>query len=200
MLLAVILQFSVANTEIFAQNGSPLDSFTGFENKGKVYLNWVISLGNTCSGIKILRSADRVNYTQVGVIDGVCGSVSTRESYSFIDEKPIKNSVNYYRLELGGSGASDIVSLEVIDTGNGINQIRPNPIETESKIYFENDSKVRHQLVVSALEGTAVVFSIFTHENFFQINTISLPSGIYVFSIFEPNNLLKTSGKIVVLH
>lgn len=182
-----------------AQPTSPLENFTTSSANGNVYLSWVMTSGNTCNGIKILRSVDRIHFSQIGEIEGICGSIITRETYSFTDEMPVKNAINYYRLELGGNGNSAIVSIEITVTEVGEYQVRPHPITTDATIYFTNDSKVRVHFILSNAEGKEVMYAT-TDESFIRFSSAFLPSGPYYFQIFESDTKLTTSGKIVVQH
>ncbi len=103
LMLGLLLQAITAH--VYAQHNPIPGNFSLFENNGKVYLNWSIVSGSTCNGIQIYRSTDSVMFTQVGNIPGICGSSSSAISYNFIDDNPVKNKVNYYRLELGNNGS-----------------------------------------------------------------------------------------------
>jgi len=195
LLFCFLLQAATAT--VFAQQNPILGKFNVFESNGKVYLTWSIVSGSTCNDIQIYRSTDKINYTQVGGIPGVCGSIYNAVSYSFTDENPVKNKFNYYRLELGYSGSSQILSIEIIDFENNNYQIRPNPVIGNAKIYFDNNSKHTHQISIYNLNG-AQVFSSSTNEDFFDLNTETFLSGMYVFTIASEGNAPKVTGRIVV--
>ena len=190
----MLLQAATAN--VFAQHNPILDNFTVFENNGKVYLNWTIISGSTCNGIQIYRSTDSINYIQVGSIAGICGSSSTAVNYNFTDNNPEKNKINYYRLELGSNGSSEILSVEIIDIESGY-QIRPNPVIGKAKIYFDNNTKLQHQLFIYNLNGFQI-FSSTTKEDFFELNTETFLTGIYLFTISTEGNFPKATGKLMV--
>lgn len=181
----------------FAQRNPILDNFSVFENNGKVFLNWTIKSGSTCRGIQIFRSSDNINFKQIGEIIGVCGSISEPITFNFNDEHPEINSFNSYRLELGGNGTSEVLSLEIIDIANGGYQIRPNPVSTIAKIYFNNNKKEPHQFVLYNLKGISVT-TLSSNEDFFDFNANNLSSGLYFFSISNANNLEKAKGKMII--
>ncbi|HAW51895.1 MAG TPA: hypothetical protein DCX54_06130, partial [Flavobacteriales bacterium] len=91
-----------------------LDRFQANTVDSQVYLSWTIKKGSTCNGIKITRSADSLNFVEIGRIDGVCGDASSAVNYSFIDATPLLNRKNFYRLDLGDVGPSEIISIDVI--------------------------------------------------------------------------------------
>ena len=194
--LLLCLLLLTATSNVFAQHNPILGNFTLFENNGKVYLNWSIVSGSTCNGIQIYRSTDNINYTQIGSIAGVCGNSSIAVSYNFTDTNHEKNKINYYRLELGNNGSSEILSVEIIDIESGY-QIRPNPIIGKAKIYFDNNTKLQYQLFIYNLNGIQVYYST-TKEDFFELNTETFLSGIYLFTISTEGNLPKAKGKIMV--
>ena len=134
----MLLQAATAN--VFAKHNSIFDNFTVFENNEKVYLNWTIISGSTCNGIQIYRSTDSISYFKIGSIAGICGSSSTATNCNFTDNNPEKNKFNCYRLELGGNGTSEILSVEIIDIESGY-QIRPSPVIDKAKISVFSSKK-----------------------------------------------------------
>lgn len=183
----------------FAQHNPILDNFLIIENNGTVFLHWTIISGSTCNGIQIYRSTDGKQFTQIGSIAGICGSSSAPKPYDFTDTNPINNSRNCYRLELGGNGTSEVLSLEIIDIATGGYQIRPNPVSTNAKIYFDNNRKAEHQFVLYNISGK-IVTTITTKQDFFDLNASNLFSGLYFFSITNDNNVEKAKGKILIQH
>ncbi len=181
---------------VSGQENTILDSFNAADNNGTVFLKWVISSGSTCDGINIFRSSDTIGFIQIGRIEGICGSPDTPQPFSFTDENPLKNQINYYRLELGYSGYSEIISIELISLNNRDHQVRPNPVVNGAKIYFENDESKPHILLVFDLNGR-IIDEQSNSQAYFSINTSSLPGGLYLFSISgtESNQIIK--GKFI---
>ncbi len=191
ILIAMAIQSSVA------QSHPILGKFRVSVTDGVVFLSWAIVAGSTCNGIQIYRSTDSITFTQIGAIPGICGSTTFSQPYDFTDNNPAKNKVNYYRLELGGYGFSQTLSVELINLEFGNYQIRPNPITSEGKIYFSNDRKQEYRITLHNLNG-AEVFSATTREDFFQINVLSLQSGAYIFNISDLENLPFAKGKLLI--
>ncbi len=94
-----------------------LEKFTATEVNDDIVLNWTIEQGSTCNGIDITRSSDSLNFILIGDIEGICGDQEKSIPYTFVDENPIRNQINYYRLELGSVGSSDIISIKYIYLG-----------------------------------------------------------------------------------
>lgn len=176
-----------------------LDRFNVFETGGKVYIIFVISSGNTCNGIDILRSDDSANFITVGHIGGVCGSSSEPVMYSFIDENPIKNKRSYYKLELGGYGYTNNIEIEIIDTKEFGFQVRPNPAHENTIIYFQNPNNTEHTLSIISNTGVILLNKV-SIQNLFSLDVRSLPSGIYPFIITENQHNTSAVGKLVIQH
>lgn len=182
-----------------AQNQPELDVFSATENNGAVYLSWRILAGGTCNGTNVLRSTDSLNFTEIGRIFGVCGDLSEPVSYSFIDESPIPNKRNYYRLELGKGNFSETIYTDVIDLGEQVYQIRPNPVQSKAKIYFDNSDKQVQTLSIYGINGQLIYAASGSNE-FFEVDVQALHNGMYIFSITPENGQSITKGKILVQH
>ena len=123
----------------FAQYHPILDNFIAIVSNEKIYLHWTITSGSTCNGMKVFRSTDTLNFTEIEDISGICGSTTTPVSYNYSDYAPIPNKTNYYRLELGVLGPSKYVSAEFIKPQNDNYLIRPNPVTESATLFFKND-------------------------------------------------------------
>lgn len=196
--ILLFLFFCLAAAEkSYGQTNPILGSFSANDNAGEVYLSWSIRAGSTCNGISILRSGDGIDFKEIGNIAGVCGSSSSEENYNFTDINPQKNAVNYYRLELGFSNFSQIISIEVIDIESSGYQVRPNPSADFLTIYFENSKRQEYQFELRNLAGLQVLSSL-TKDDFIKINSSIWASGLYFFTITLPGNLPKVKGKMMV--
>ncbi len=181
-----------------AQADSILSYFSASENNGTVYLSWQIKSGSTCNGIQIYRSNDSLNFIQIGDFPGICGDISFAQDYNYTDHNPIKNSLNYYRLELGNNGYSQVVSVEVIDIAATGFQVRPNPATTQVEILFDNNNSIKHNLNLYSVTG-ALVFSTSGKQDYFELDTRALSNGTYLFTISNSANATNLQGKIMVV-
>jgi hypothetical protein len=187
------------NSTLFSQNNPILDNFSITQNNGKVYLNWIIKSGSTCNGIQIFRSANNSSFKEIGNIAGICGSVSSATPYNFVDQNPEKNTINFYRLELGNNGTSQTLSIEIIDIEKEGSQVRPNPVYNEAKIYFNNNTKELNYLSVYNLSDK-LIDELSSKENFFEINSTNYSNGIYFFKIINKEKIIISKGKFIVAH
>jgi hypothetical protein len=190
----VFLFFTLSS---FGQNEDVIGGFTATEFNGKVLLSWAVKQGNTCNGIQILRSTDSVNFSPIGSINGICGSTQGDTPYEFTDIAPIKNAINYYRLNMGGIGFSVIVSAEVIDIAENNYLLRPNPIETNSELHFQNDAS--NTVVVSIYDLNGNLHSrIETIEEMILLSSDSFEAGPYFFVVEDLVRNTQVRGRFVV--
>jgi len=199
--IVLFVSFSMVFVSSFAnaQSNPILDDFSILGNNRKVYLNWIIKSGSTCNGIQIFRSANNSSFKEIGNIAGICGSVSSATPYNFVDQNPEKNTINFYRLELGNNGTSQTLSIEIIDIEKEGSQVRPNPVYNEAKIYFNNNTKELNYLSVYNLSDK-LIDELSSKENFFEINSTNYSNGIYFFKIINKEKIIISKGKFIVAH
>ncbi len=177
----------------------PTLGYFNISGAGKsVYLSWQLNAGATCLGMGVQRSSDGQTFEQVGKIGGICGDLTKPISYNFVDENPPVNTRLYYRIELGQGAFSDTVKIELIDLGESVVQVRPNPVRDYTKVYFKNDSRTMHTLTLSDLNGRRLG-SVSTDQNFVELH-LSYPPGLYIFSIRSSDGAQNYSGKLMVVH
>ena len=177
--------------------GNPiLGSFTANENNGQILLSWNIVKGSTCNGIQIFRSTNNLDFSEIGSIAGLCGSSSTSTFYNFTDLFPEKNKINYYKLNLGNFGPSEIVYVEIVSIDNGY-LIRPHPITDNSKLFFKNDFNRSCILTVFNMNGNTI-YTFVSNEDHFILRSDLFLTGIYFFRITTKEFSLITSGKLVI--
>lgn len=183
----------------WAQDFATAGNFAAQERKGKVYLNWQILAGRTCNGMRIYRSQDSIHFYQIGEIGGVCGSTSKPMPYSFVDQEPLKNKRNYYRLYLGVEEHVDTKSVEVIDIYEKAYQIRPNPMGEFGKFYFSNPAAQTYSLsLYNSLGQLSQVYE--SSDNYFDLDVSVLQKGLYIFKLESKENNQKLVGKMLVVH
>lgn len=194
---ALLFIFLAGNTSLFSQAHPILDNFYIVESNGSVVLNWTIKGGSTCNGIQIFRSTDSINFSQVGEIVGVCGGSSAPQPYDFTDSSPVKNKVNYYKLQLGQEGFTSVISIEIIEIGKNGNQVRPNPAKDNARIYFANNRYLASNLILYDPSGT-ILLKQNSDLDYFDLDLTGIPGGAYVFAIFQEGNI-STTGRIIIV-
>jgi hypothetical protein len=193
-LIVTFLAFNIFLT--FGQNEDVVEVFTISEFNKNVLLSWTISEGSTCNGIDVFRSIDGVNYIKIGDIEGICGSNTESIDYNFTDMFPEKNTFNYYRLGLGGLGYTYSVKINIIDIAVNSYQVRPQPINVDALLLFNNDSVKEAELKIYNAQGELVLQKV-TNKSKFELRELSSsPSGLYLFTLKLNDKEIK--GKIEV--
>ena len=176
-----------------------LEKFTATEVNDEIVLNWTIEQGSTCNGIDIRRSGDSLNFELIGNIEGICGDEKKPVSYTFVDENPLRNQINYYRLELGSVGSSDIISIKYIDLGDEGYSVIPNPFFDESKVYFENSNNESHELNIYNIEGK-ILKKDKSDDAYFTLIRNQMNAGMYIFTIENLESDQLKTGKFIILN
>ncbi|MBK5284779.1 MAG: T9SS type A sorting domain-containing protein, partial [Bacteroidia bacterium] len=148
-----------------------------------VITTWVTASETNNDFFVIERSADGVNFEQVGTRKGA-GNSSTTLYYSMLDLKPLKG-MSYYRLRQvdfdGAESKSQLVAVSFLN--NGVLNVFPNPAQTEIQYRFNSaaDGVVTFELIdmlgkVFATQQVNVKKGLNTSEPF---DIHLLPQGVY---------------------
>ncbi|HAW21460.1 MAG TPA: hypothetical protein DCX14_14860 [Flavobacteriales bacterium] len=173
---------------LFAQD-SILQSFSLNQSSNGVQILWTIKEGNTCQGINILRSTDSLNFSEIGDIQGVCGSIDQSESYTFLDQEPPKNQRIFYRLELGFNGLSRIIHIDYYSI-EGDFLLFPNPTSNKVNLIRSNPSRQQLKIKVFTFQGEHM-FDMQTPRETVQIDVSTWPSGTYLITIHNQDALME---------
>ena len=174
-----------------------LEKFSAEHISGKVFLSWTVKSGQTCNGIRIYRSDDSLSYTEIGDIQGVCGNLGYSVDYTFQDNDPIKNKINYYRLDLGGVELTYSIAVDVIDVGQNDYYLKANPLVDQTKLYFRNSSQQLTVLTIINQNGQ-IIGTKETTTDYFTLNSSDYLSGFYFFTLSNTNADKNISGKFMV--
>ena len=192
-----VLLLQVLLVSLSVQGQQFLSHFSLAEGNGKVVLNWTIDAGNTCFGIEIVRSIDGQSFTPIGTIGGICGSIDKSISYSFVDETPVGNQTNYYKLLLGLSAESEVISIDIVDLGSAGFQIRPHPVHQDGLLVFQNSTGEKHTLSIFQMNGH-LLSEQQTQNDHFVLDLSVWPAGLYPFRITDAQTgKVKAKGKLV---
>ena len=112
---------------------------------------------------------------------------------------PAQNAINYYYLEFGGFGASQVIAIEIINKGPGGYHLRPHPFQSAGTIYFESVSGEDYSLQIYDLFGKEILLAK-TSDDYFEIITSALIPGQYVFTITGSESRDRIKGKFLVQH
>lgn len=180
-----------------AQFTPKLNRFNAQHREGIVYLDWVMASGSICLGINIEKSEDSVNFTEIGNIGGICGSLANPMAYAFQDETPIFNKKIYYRLSFPNLGHSELISIVVIDVKKHHYEVNPNPSSGASKINFYNPKGELHHIKILNLSGLQIA-ELDTTNEVFDIDSGLLGAGIYQFMIYNDSYSNIVNGRLII--
>jgi len=196
--VVIIILTAAFLPSVKGQDADPyISDFLAVQQEDAIFLRWTISAGNTCDGTRIQRSVDGIIYEEIGEIPGVCGSPDQSITYDFTDTAPVRNRVNYYRLELGLLGLTSAEAVEFIILNNEGYSIQPNPVFDKSIFLFDNPDGEEHELCLTDMSGK-VVMTMLTTSDRFIIDGNLLRAGNYIFKLRKDGVILKT-GKIASL-
>lgn len=175
-----------------------LSNFYLISDNKQIYLFWTIESGPTCNGISIWHSTDSLIFEKIGDIPGVCGSSASATPYNFIDENPVLNTRNYYKIRMGYNQYSEIKSLflNYIEPEKLI--IKPNPANGNFTIEFNNSNNENYSLTIMSEAGKQVYYQKEIKGNNFILNSASFESGIY-FIILKGGHTKALMGKLLII-
>jgi hypothetical protein len=206
--IIVIILLSSFTLTICGQSHYLLSSFQAEKSGNRVILNWSIKQGSSCIGINILRSNDTINFKEIGNIQGICGSTEFEQRFSFVDDKPLPNQTNYYKLELGFSGQTNPpLAVECISLGEQKTKVVPNPNNGFGSIYFENPNNESVQILIHDSHGRYVdSYQSQSNQIYFDltpdVNSLigfNCNDNFYNYTILSENNQKISTGRMVII-
>ena len=195
----LILKILIFKISLSQTSNISLEYLNIFDYNNQVFVEITLSPGNTCNGIKLLRSKDSINFEEIFFIDGVCGNSSLSSNYNLIDSTPILNTLNYYKVQFGTNFFSDIYEIFILNFRDSNFQIWPNPANYRTTIFFQNNLSELYLFNLYNLSGEKLL-SISTNENNIQLDCTIYYSGIYFFTLAQENNNFYKSGKMIINH
>ena len=179
-----------------AQKNQALGGFAGAQIKDSVYLAFTLKGGYTCNGIVIQRSSDSVSFTSIGDIQGVCGSPVLEVDFDYYDTAPMNNTVNYYRLDLGNYGYSEVLEVYFKRLNAQGFVMSSNPCSSPCILYFENPLNKELQVQLFSHSG-ALLLNETIRGSTFDFNGHALATGLYRY-LLTGNGELKSAGSFFV--
>lgn len=189
-ILLFIISF-IASVACLAQ--SRVQQFTATQYKQSILLNFVITPGNSCTGYQIQQSGDSLNFNILYDFSGICGELTKPQSFSFTDETPLKNSVNYYRILIMPTDYSTITSVVFSDISEKGYLLYSNPITQNLKLLCNS---ANGKLKIYNQTGNMVKEFIADEKSLFNEDLSSWPQGLYYFTI-ETNIGNNVRGKFL---
>ena len=179
--------FSIVFTLLsVGQTNQVLGVFSVQQISNSIKISWIVRSGYSCTDVNVEHSLDSSNFISIYTYPGVCGSVSKDEEYYFIQQDPAMNTKNYYRINLGNYGYSEVLQITFFNYGNTGCNVVPNPIGNAGMIKFNNPGNTKFNLEVSDSMGIrAYSQEIFTDK--IELSSLIFSSGLYFFRLYNAN-------------
>jgi hypothetical protein len=173
-----------------------LVDFSVARQGSKAMLTWKTSEEVNTKDFEIQRSYDGVNFHPLG---SVTAKGAANNSYSFIDNAPLKGLV-YYRIKMNdkdGQFKFTPVKSVLFSEANKVS-VYPNPANKQTILYFGSLAKAG-ELLVTDISGKLVHRNIIAKQaNSYTLETSRLPVGTYTINLIA-NDAVQTV-KLVVAH
>jgi hypothetical protein len=149
-----------------------------------VTARFVMSAGTTCNGFNVLYCIDSLNYYPIYNYQGVCGSTTKAESYTYDHYTPAFDLVNYYKIELPGIETSPPQRIYVPSSPKVNMLLYPNPLYTNSDLLnakIFNAANTRFVGYIYSRFGVAIRELDFTTVgDMTSIGVFDLENGLYL--------------------
>lgn len=166
-----------------AQTPHPiLRSFSAIKQPNGVLLKWVIKGGQQCQGTWVYRAGQAQQFEVINHVEGICGSFTEDETYTYFDNEPLSNTYSYYRLEMGFQGFTDTVEVFFEDFGSDNYLLLTDGGSANFRILFSNDLNREATVQVFDLSGKILLENT-TLGNDFAVSLPGQRAGIYIFRI-----------------
>jgi hypothetical protein len=168
------------------------------ENAKSVTLIWSVSQETNVKGYHIERSADQINWNEIGYVQ-IKGNGQSGEQYNFNDNNP-PGGVTYYRIaETDTDGSTRYSTIRTITLSNIANagvSVWPNPARNIVYIQTEGtDNNLKMQIFDPF--GKMITMNVL-HAGKNEVNISGLPAGTY-FVHTQASNGESQNQKIVKL-
>ncbi|MBI5727071.1 MAG: T9SS type A sorting domain-containing protein [Ignavibacteriales bacterium] len=191
----------------FGMNGVLPVELSNFGSKiisGKVNLNWSTATEINNVGFNVQRSSDKLNWKNLGFVEGAGNSNSTRH-YSFIDNNA-QVGTYYYRLKQTDNDGSvkfyNAIEVKVNTPDNfSLNQNYPNPFNPGTTISYAVPMDTKVELNVYSLTGQLVktLVNQVQTAGYYSVpfNAGDLSSGLYIYQL-RAGGILQTRKMTLV--
>jgi hypothetical protein len=178
-------------------------SFKANKQGEQTLLNWSTAAELNNSHFELERSLDNKDFKSIGLIKG-SGTTNMESNYSFIDETPSLNMINYYRIkqvDLNGQHSYSLIlpvnfnNTNISDIfGSGRNiMIYPVPASNILNISTEDTNNTSVSINVHDIAGSLLISTDTVLDKKVALNIESLASGIYFIEIRDGNQTLFNS-------
>lgn len=165
--------------------------FNGESTPDRNKLFWATASETNNDYFVVERSADGVNFYEIGRVDGA-GYSTQRRDYAFDDLNPI-SGIGYYRIKQvdfnGQSSYSDMITLTFQRGNMSVQAIRPNPTAGDVSIDFAATKDTEIHIVIMDVTGRIVVDEMRKVHEGVNVITMGITEGAGVYSIKITDNV-----------
>ena len=157
MMRCFILTIALLCSIVLSGQIAQVVAFTADQIGSRVLLAFTFGKGSTCNDTQIQRADTSLQFTTIGRILGVCGSVDREESYTYVDSFPSHGEVNHYRISLAGLGYSDTIALDVVPISDDALLLFPNPADYVLGYSIGVNTSGQHVITITDEQGRLVL-------------------------------------------
>jgi hypothetical protein len=194
------------NTNLCMAGGAlPLTllEFKGQESNRVIDLFWKTTNEENVSLYEVQRSTDGLHFETIGLVFSVESSSSNL--YRFSDKNPAPG-INYYRLNMVDKDKSqkhsNLISFRVDATTEAGIAIHPNPTSGSIRLQFNGISNNTYRIELRNAVGQLIQSKTINITGYGQteylMRPVSMASGTYFILVYEKNNKLLTSDRVIV--
>ncbi|MFT5822414.1 MAG: hypothetical protein ACI8ZM_003670 [Crocinitomix sp.] len=173
-------------------------SFSVEEMPGNIAINWVTASEKNNNYFNVERSADGINFSSIGKINGAGNSTQTL-NYSFFDDNPLIG-MSYYRLKQtdydGATTYSNTKSVACDFTNGLLFSVYPNPFSGETTIHIAKKVK-DSKLVIFDSYGHIIKQITNISEQTFTLHCEDLSRGIYFINLMRNGKIVATEKLVI---
>jgi hypothetical protein len=163
-------------------------NFNATLTEDKAKLKWTTSTENNNKGFYVERSSDGTNFTSIGWVNGLNGSINY---YSMEDPGIIKGNAYYYRIkQVDKDNAYSYSSIQklVVPYQDNPSYIFPNPF-TNRLILEHRRSQIKGSIVITNAAGNVVYKSKTINSAKVDLSTSTWAPGMYLMQLIDKGKL-----------
>jgi hypothetical protein len=177
--------------------------FKGQESNRVIDLFWKTTHEENVSLYEVQRSTDGLHFETIGLVFSIESSSSNL--YKFSDQHPAPG-INYYRLNMVDKDKSqkhsNLISFRVGATTETGVAIHPNPTSGSIRMQFNgisnNTYRIELRNAVGQLIQTKTINITRYGQTEYLMRPVSMAPGTYFILVYEKNNKLLTSDRVIV--
>lgn len=175
-----------------------LQDFTVEEVQNHAQITFTTKSGFTCEDIVIRHGTDSLDLKQIHIYPGICGSTSEDVTYTYLFKSVALGQTNYFQIDLGQYGISEIESIKTIRKIGLQPIVFPNPVQNNSMLSFSNVGRELATISIYKSTGNQVGETIETYGESVLLSDFKFPgSGIYFYTIRIKG--IERQGKFLIL-